>query len=54
VTPPLLLTIFDALVFIAVVLPFVLLARHRNAVPNLPAQNASQSGLEGIAANRSR
>jgi glycosyltransferase involved in cell wall biosynthesis len=36
VTPPLLLTIFDALVFLAVVVPFVLLARSRNAIPRLP------------------
>ena len=36
-TPPLVLTIFDALVCIAVVVPFVLLIRHRNAIPNLPA-----------------
>jgi glycosyltransferase involved in cell wall biosynthesis len=33
---PLVLTIFDALVFIAVVLPFLLLIRHRNAIPRLP------------------
>ena len=33
---PLVLTIFDALVFIAVVLPFLLLIRHRNAIPSLP------------------
>jgi glycosyltransferase involved in cell wall biosynthesis len=37
VTPPLVLTIFDALVFIAVVVPFVLLIPHRNAIPKLPA-----------------
>jgi glycosyltransferase involved in cell wall biosynthesis len=36
VTPPLPLTIFDALVFLAVVVPFVLLIRHRNAIPKLP------------------
>ena len=36
-TPPLALTIVDALVFIAVVVPFVLLIRHRNAIPKLPA-----------------
>lgn len=35
-TPPLLLTIFDALVFVAVVVPFVRLVRHRDAIPNLP------------------
>ena len=36
-TPPLLLTIFDALVFIVVVAPLVLLARQRNAIPKLPS-----------------
>jgi cellulose synthase/poly-beta-1,6-N-acetylglucosamine synthase-like glycosyltransferase len=36
VTPPLAVTIFDALVFIAVVVPFLLLIRHRNAIPKLP------------------
>ena len=36
-TAPLLLTVFDALVFLAVVLPFVLLIRHRHAIPKLPA-----------------
>jgi glycosyltransferase involved in cell wall biosynthesis len=36
VTPPLLITIFDALVFLAVVVPFVLLAINRNAIPKLP------------------
>ena len=36
-TPPLALTIFDAVVFLAVVVPFVLLIRHRNAIPKLPA-----------------
>ena len=36
-TAPLLLTIFDALVFLAVVVPFVLLIRHRHAIPKLPA-----------------
>jgi glycosyltransferase involved in cell wall biosynthesis len=36
VTPPV-LTIFDALVFIAVVVPFALLIRHRDAIPRLPA-----------------
>jgi cellulose synthase/poly-beta-1,6-N-acetylglucosamine synthase-like glycosyltransferase len=39
VTAPLVLTIFDALVFLAVVAPFVLLARHRNAIPKLPASS---------------
>src|SRR5437773_4913453 len=37
VTPPLVVTIFDALVFLAVVVPFLLLMRHRNAIPTLPA-----------------
>jgi len=37
VTPPLVVTIFDALVFLAVVVPFLLLIRHRNAIPTLPA-----------------
>src|SRR5438445_12685825 len=37
VTLPLVVTIFDALVFLAVVAPFLLLIRHRNAVPTLPA-----------------
>jgi glycosyltransferase involved in cell wall biosynthesis len=41
VTAPLLLTIFDALVFLAVVVPFVLLVRHRNAIPKLPAPTAA-------------
>ncbi|HVD31836.1 MAG TPA: glycosyltransferase [Methylomirabilota bacterium] len=36
-TPPLALTVFDALVFLAVVVPFLLLIRHRNAIPKLPA-----------------
>ena len=36
-TPPLLLTIFDALVFLAVVVPFVSLTRHRGSIPKLPA-----------------
>lgn len=35
-TAPLLLTIFDALVFGAVVVPFMLLIRRRNAIPRLP------------------
>jgi glycosyltransferase involved in cell wall biosynthesis len=34
---PLVLTIFDALVFIGVVVPFLLLTRHRDAIPRLPA-----------------
>ena len=34
---PLPLTLFDALVFLAVVVPFVLLIRHRGAIPKLPA-----------------
>jgi glycosyltransferase involved in cell wall biosynthesis len=37
VTPPLLLTIFDALVFLAVVVPFASLFRHRGSIPRLPA-----------------
>jgi cellulose synthase/poly-beta-1,6-N-acetylglucosamine synthase-like glycosyltransferase len=37
VTAPLLLTVFDALVFLVVVVPFVLLIRHRHAIPKLPA-----------------
>jgi glycosyltransferase involved in cell wall biosynthesis len=37
VTAPLLLTVFDALVFLTVVVPFVLLIRHRHAIPKLPA-----------------
>jgi len=36
VTPPLVVTIFDALVFLAVVVPSLLLIRHRNAIPKLP------------------
>jgi glycosyltransferase involved in cell wall biosynthesis len=36
-TAPLVLTLFDSLVFLAVVVPFFLLIRHRNAIPNLPA-----------------
>jgi glycosyltransferase involved in cell wall biosynthesis len=36
-TAPLALTVFDALVFLTVVVPFFLLIRHRNAIPNLPA-----------------
>ncbi|HEV8534151.1 MAG TPA: glycosyltransferase [Candidatus Limnocylindria bacterium] len=35
-TAPLALTIFDALVFLAVVVPFVMLVRHRHAIPLLP------------------
>ena len=35
-TAPPLLTIFDAVVFVAVVVPFVLLIRRRNAIPKLP------------------
>ena len=34
---PLALTVLDTLVFLAVVVPFVLLIRHRNAIPRLPA-----------------
>ena len=36
-TAPLPITVFDALVFLAVVVPFVLLVRNRNAIPTLPA-----------------
>ena len=36
-TAPLLLTVFDALVFLAVVVRFVLLVRNRDAIPKLPA-----------------
>jgi glycosyltransferase involved in cell wall biosynthesis len=32
-----LITTFDALVFLAVIVPFVVLVRHRNAIPKLPA-----------------
>ena len=38
-TPPLVVTIFDVLVFLAVVVPSLLLVRHRNAIPNLPGMN---------------
>jgi glycosyltransferase involved in cell wall biosynthesis len=41
VTPPLALTIFDGLVFVAVVVPFVLLVRHRHAIPPLPILRAT-------------
>jgi glycosyltransferase involved in cell wall biosynthesis len=41
VTAPLLLTVFDALVFLAVVVPFVLLVRNRDAIPKLPASTES-------------
>jgi glycosyltransferase involved in cell wall biosynthesis len=41
VVTPLALTIFDTLVFIAVVVPFLLLIRHRNAIPKLPATPGS-------------
>lgn len=33
---PLALTVFDAVVFLAVVVPFALLVRHRHAIPRLP------------------
>jgi glycosyltransferase involved in cell wall biosynthesis len=33
---PLVVTIFDALIFLAVVVPSLLLIRHRNAIPKLP------------------
>src|SRR6267143_5794822 len=35
-TPPIAVTVFDAFVFVAVVVPFVLLVRHRNAIPRPP------------------
>jgi len=41
-TAPLAVTLFDALVFVAVVVPFVLLVRHRRAIPQPP------SAREGI------
>jgi len=36
VTPPPALTVVDVLVFLAVVVPFVSLVRHRSAIPPLP------------------
>src|SRR5438132_14310762 len=36
-TAPLAVTLFDALVFVAVVVPFVLLVRHRRAIPQPPS-----------------
>lgn len=39
-TAPLALTVFDVLVFFAVVVPFALLVRHRNAIPRLPSARA--------------
>jgi glycosyltransferase involved in cell wall biosynthesis len=36
VTPPLPVTIFDALVMLAVVIPFAVLVRHRGSIPKLP------------------
>src|SRR5438132_6469270 len=36
-TAPLAVTVFDALVFVAVVVPFVLLVRHRRAIPQPPS-----------------
>jgi glycosyltransferase involved in cell wall biosynthesis len=41
VTPPPALTFFDALVFVAVVVPFALLIRHRHAIPRLPASQTA-------------
>ena len=38
-TPPLAVTVFDAVVFIAVVVPFLLLVRHRDAIPKLLASH---------------
>ena len=40
-TPPLALTVFDALVFIVVVAPLLLLLRHRRAIPRLRSERAS-------------
>jgi len=37
---PLALTVFDALVFLAVIVPFVLLVRHRSAIPKVPLARA--------------
>jgi len=37
---PLALTVFDALVFLAVIVPFALLVRHRGAIPKLPPARA--------------
>ena len=42
-TPPLALTIFDALVFLAVAIPFAMLARARRAIPRLPASAGERS-----------
>ena len=39
-TAPLALTVFDALVFLAVIVPFALLVRHRGAIPKLPPARA--------------
>jgi len=39
-TAPLAVTVIDTLVFLAVVVPFVLLVRHRNAIPRLPSARA--------------
>ena len=39
-TAPLAVTLFDALVFVAVVVPFVLLVRHRRAIPQPPSARA--------------
>ena len=36
-TAPVALTVFDLVVFVAVVVPFALLVRHRTAIPRLPA-----------------
>jgi len=41
VTAALLLSIFDALVFVAAVVPFAILVRHRGAIPKLPALDRS-------------
>jgi glycosyltransferase involved in cell wall biosynthesis len=37
VTPALPITVFDAIVFLVVAVPFALLVRHRHAIPRLPA-----------------
>ena len=42
-TPPLALTVFDTLVFLAVVVPFVALIRHRQAIPLLPIAESAGS-----------
>src|SRR5438132_12461214 len=39
-TTPIAVTVFDTFVFLAVAVPFVLLVRHRNAIPRLPPARA--------------